>query len=283
MNIRNYIALGLSLFMGGSLFATTYLPQRTTIKPISYTPEDLEVVDEYSVIKVNGQIIFVRSGNDMATGDVFKSDEQLDFKTNESRAAVISEIKGRFVLTASSDDDGINLGPAMNNISSRSGALLNMIDLQNHFTDNYLILDRIELEIGDGKFPQDDNNFFFMQFDLNGEQINKMLAHDGNKLIIEKSELFKVDEAPVTVPENTPMKLWYMESAKQQTTLINEFTPVFPDLDDLKAEVGVLVSQLSDDKDRDTKISEITAYLTEFYGKPESDHLEAWLDDNFEL
>lgn len=272
-----------AMFISSASFATTYTLKRTTVPSLTVSSDELMVEDQYSVIKVNGQIVYVRSGSDMATGDVFEATEKLDFKTTESRAAVISELKGRFILTASESGDDINLGPAMNNISSRAGALLNMIDLQNHFKNNYLIIDRLEVEIGDKAFPQDDNNFFFIMYKYNGEEIPKMLAHNGNKLIIDKDELFKVDGTPIAVPAGTEMQLWYMESAKEQTTFVSEFVPVFPDADELQAEVAVIIRELSDGKDYDTKVSEINAYLTEFYGKAESEHLEAWLNANFEL
>lgn len=283
MKTKTTLVLSALLMCANSLWAAHETQRRTEMEPMILTPADLTVVDEYSVIKVNGQIVYVKSGSDMATGDVFKSDEALTFKTTESRAAVISEIKGRFVLSASEEDEGVNLGPAMNNISSRAGALLNMIDLQNHFKDEYLILDKIELEISEKSFPQDDYDFFYMQYTYNGEEIHKKLEHDGNKLIIDKAELFKIDGLPIDKPDKSLMKLWYMESEAAQATLINSFKPVFPDLDELKTEVGVLLNELSDDKDRATKIAEITAYLTEFYAKPEKENLEGWLDENFEL
>ena len=51
---------------------------------------------DYKVIKVNGSIVYVRTGSSMAEGDVFAEDEDLDFATPNSRAAVINPEKGRF-------------------------------------------------------------------------------------------------------------------------------------------------------------------------------------------
>ena len=87
-------------------------------------------LDSYKVIKVDGRIIFQTSGKDMHTGDQFASNEKLNFKSQDSRAAVISKQKGRFVLTPSTKSSSASkLLPAMNNVSSRAGALINAIDL----------------------------------------------------------------------------------------------------------------------------------------------------------
>lgn len=96
----------------------------------------LESSDKYTVIRVDGRIIFQRTKADMQKGDVFLSGTALSLTSLEARAAVISGIKGRFVLS-SSEKGQTKILPAANNISSRSGALINLIDLQNHFTGNF--------------------------------------------------------------------------------------------------------------------------------------------------
>ena len=87
----------------------------------------------------------------MKKGDIFLPGTELSFKTQQSRAAVISSLKGRFVLSAS-EKGQTKILPAANNISSRSGALINLLDLQKHFDGNYLIIEEMALEIGESKF-----------------------------------------------------------------------------------------------------------------------------------
>ena len=84
----------------------------------------------------------------------------LSFITPQARAAVISSLKGRFVLSPS-EKGQTKILPAANNISSRSGALINMIDLKNHFSGEYLVLDEIQLEVGAENFPMDDPFFIW--------------------------------------------------------------------------------------------------------------------------
>lgn len=235
--------------------------------------------DKYRVIRVDGRIIFQRTDSEMKKGDIFLSGTQLSFKTPQARAAVISSIKGRFVISPS-EKGQTKILPAANNISSRSGALINLIDLKNHFSGDYLVLDEIELEIGEENFPMDKSNFFYMSFTYKGEKIRKKLKSDeGNLLLIEKEDLYKIDGESIPV-ETMNMSLYYRQG--DQSTKISEFKPIFPDLKELKEEVQIIREEFAD-KENETQIQEITAYLGEFYGKPQKENLNGWLKQEFDL
>ena len=108
----------------------------------------------YKVIKVNGQIVMEKNGQALQNGLTFSEKEKLLFKSPGSKAAVISSTKGRMILTeGAGNKSGANYVPAMSNVSSRAGALLNFIDLQNHFKGNYVILDKVEIQIDQNNFP----------------------------------------------------------------------------------------------------------------------------------
>jgi len=258
----------------------TYLANRETNLGENSTAEKSLIEDNYRVIKVNGQILYIKSGKNMSQGDVFSPREQLEFKTDESRAAVISKTAGRKILSPKTGTKTkATLLPAMNNISSRAGALINLIDLKNHFAGNYLVLDEIKLQISSKSFPMDQEKFFFIRYDCNGETINKKLEHDGEKLIINKKELFKVDGEPIESDLVEECELYYREGKK--STLIGSFKPIFPETEALKSELSIIMSELKG-KEEDEVIEELTSYLNEYYGKPDKDNLKEWLSANFE-
>lgn len=234
--------------------------------------------DKYKVIKVNGQIMFQQTKSEMKSGDFFVSGTPLSFATQQSRAAVVSKVKGRFVISPSSKGQ-VKILPAANNVSSRAGALINLIDIKNHFSGDYLVIGAMELEIGEEAFPQDESNFFYLTYNYGGELIRKKLAANGNKLILNKEEIFKVDGESIPV-EKYEMTLFYREGKSSKT--ISTFSPVFPDLADLKTEVQIILDEFSD-KENSVKIEEVTAYLNEFYGKPQKDNLAIWLTEEFDL
>ena len=75
-----------------ALCASFFGPQKT-LKVLA--------ADKYKVIKVDGKIMFLPTKTVMKQGDVFLSGTELSFTSPQARAAVISPVKGRFVLTSS--------------------------------------------------------------------------------------------------------------------------------------------------------------------------------------
>lgn len=279
--MKNAILLGLLSFGVMAFVINPNEKNQTTTENNELAKKESLPADTYKVIKVNGQILYVKTGSSMKMGDVFAPTTSLKFKTNESRAAIISKIKGRFILTSGSSGDKSNLLPAMNNISSRAGALLNVIDLRNHFQGKYVVLNKMKLKIGEDAFPMDENHFFYLQFEYNGETIRKKLPVEEGKMVLSKKEIYKVDDQPIT-GEISEMTLYYRDSEKKTSTKISMFNPVFPDMSTLKDELNIIISEYSD-KEKDKKKSEITSYINEFYGKPDKDNLAEYLADEFEL
>jgi hypothetical protein len=235
-----------------------------------------KLVDEYKVIKVAGKILYKNSGKQMSTGDIFKSNAELKFVSDNSRAAVISKMKGRFVLAPPSKSHKTNLVPAVNNISSRSGAIVNELDLKNHFSGEYLILDRLELPVSESTFPQDKTHFFFLSYEYDEEKIAKKLSNDGNKLILDREDIFSIDGESIE-PFNTEMGLFYRDASSKENRMISKFNSVFPNNETLKKEVEDILNEYSE-KTEEKKFDEVKGYLTEFYGKPYDDNLREWMN-----
>ena len=234
--------------------------------------------DSYKVIRVNGKIVFVKTKSAMKQGDLYVDGTDINFDTDQSRAAIINKLKGRCVLSPAKKGKAIVL-PAANNINSRSGALINEIDIRNHFSDNYLVIGKMMVEVSGAKYVQDDKNFFYLAYEYENELIRKKLPHSGNKIIFDRTEIFTVDNKSIPV-QNTEMALYYMDD--NSGVKLAKFNPVFPDLDNLKSEVLIILTE-SDEKSKDGKINEVTAYLNQFYGKPQKENVESWLGSEFEL
>lgn len=258
----------------GSVFSITLL-----VLMSFFSGEKLDKKANYKVIKINGQILFVKTGVDMKRGDVFVPGTPLKFLTHTSRAAVMSQ-STRFILQANAKGK-VKILPATSNITSRAGALINLVDLQNHFSGKYLIFDNEKLQIGKEAFPMDDNHFFYVKFDHKGENIAKQLSFDENYLLIKKDDLFKIDGKSIPVEEKE-MTLYYRNNESKKSYKINEFTPVFPDLKELKVEVAMLFKELGECS-TESKITQVTAYMNDFYGKPQKENLMNWLEKEFSL
>ncbi len=235
----------------------------------------------FKVIRVNGKILFVKTNNEMKRGDTYVNGTPLKFLTQTAKAAIINPQKGRYVLQANTKGK-VKVLPATSNVTSRAGALINQIDLQNHFSGKYLIFDEDVITIGSEAFPMDDKHFFYLKYNYNGEDIAKIIPHKENKIILNKEDIFKIDGKAIPVEEKE-MTLYYRNDVDKKSYKINSFTPVFPDLDVLKVEVDMLISELGEGKTDEDEISEITSYLNEFYGQPQKESLYKWLEKEFNI
>lgn len=240
--------------------------------------------DKYKVIKVNGQIQIKKTGKNLSQGDEFASNTALDFKTTESRAAVISSSKGRFILTADNNNSkGSNLVPAMNSVATRSGAIINIIDLKNVFFDNYVIIEEVRMKIGKDAFPMImDEKFFYVDYEYNGEVISKRLKFSNDTLIMSKSDIFKIDGKAIENPYSIEIKLYYRNELKEESTPINTFNAVFPEKNALKQELKIILDELAK-KTEKQKLEEVISYINEFYGKPDKDNVKSFLTTHFDL
>src|ERR1051325_5280994 len=142
--MNNTLKTGLLLSAAAFIFGFTIVPQRE---------------DSYKVIKVNGNITVKKTGKPLLQGDVFQESTMLDF-SSDAKATVINAEKGRFILTPKTAGSRSNLIPAINNISSRSGAIINIIDLQNHFKGDVCVIERTAVKIASKDYAMNPENFF---------------------------------------------------------------------------------------------------------------------------
>ena len=235
----------------------------------------------YKVIKVSGEIEIIKTGQDLESGVIFEESEKLDFKTKASRATVINPKKGRMIL--SYDETSPNKSsylPPMGNISTRGGVITNIIDLKNHFNGDLVLLNKIELSIPIEDFKMDEENFFFIKYLYNDEEINKKLSYEDTKLIISKSDLYMIDGSPIEIPESKNMRLYYMNNGSH--SFIAEFVMVAPDDKSLKDEIEIIIDEMKD-KSKEEKITEVNSFIIDFYGKVDIDDVTEWLEKNFDL
>ncbi|HLP14408.1 MAG TPA: hypothetical protein VK177_20935 [Flavobacteriales bacterium] len=236
--------------------------------------------DNYKVIKVNGQIVVVQTGKQLAAGDVYTENTALDFKTAESKATVINAEKGRFILTSQAKSSkASNLIPAINNIASRNGPILNIVDIQNLFAGNLCVIEKLKVKIAAPVFKMGGKAGFFVFYTYRGEQIPKMLSNIGDTLVIDRSELYKIDGKPIDTPDDHSVSLYY-KNEKGQQTYISDFNLVFPNENELKNEIKMLVDE-SPTKSNSQKLDDISAFMLDFYGKTEAENLKPWLKKNF--
>ncbi len=234
----------------------------------------------FKVIKVNGKIIFVKTGANLRTGDAYLEGTPLSFSSNKDRAAIVNKIKGRFILQPNQKGKPTVL-PATSNIASRGNpsVLLNMLDIQNYFSDTCVIIGDMKITLGKEAFPLDEEKFFYLTYNHDGEQIAKKINSDNQNLMISEDEIFEIDNNRIPT-FMTEMSVYYMTNGKSKK--VGQFTPIFPSRDVLKSEIEVLLSEI-EEHPVDKKMEEVATFVIEFYGKPQKDNLNDWLYETFDL
>jgi hypothetical protein len=239
--------------------------------------------DNFKVIKVNGTIVIKAKNISLETGTVFSENEDLLFRSEDATAAVINSQRGRLILTNSNHDlktAKSNFLPSMYNISTRGGSMNNLVDLMNHFSGRYVVLDNYYITINESNFPMDNSHFFFVRYLYKNEAINKKLAFSGDTLFFDKKNLFTIDGNQIPAPDNTTMTMFYMKGTDY--VLVNNFELIFPDNDQLKKEVQIIIDELRG-KPFKEKFNEINSYINELYGKVYQANLLTWLRNSMGL
>ena len=235
---------------------------------------------QYKVIKVNGRILFIKSGESLKTGDSYFEGTPLSFASNRDRAAIVNKIRGRYILQPNPKGKAIVL-QATSNIEPRGPGivLLNMLDVKNSFSDTCVFIGDVNVTLGQEAFPLNESNFFYLTYMYEEEKIAKKIPFNKQELRIVERELFEIDgEANPTIC--TEMTLYYMRG--ESAIKISRFTPLFPDKNLMKQEVQVLLDELGE-LSVDKKLDEVATFVGEFYGKPQKENLNDWLFETFEL
>ena len=226
--------------------------------------------EQYFVIKVQGEIQRLKTGNLLNTGDEFNSNELLNFRTDYSRAAVISPGKGRFILSSpgkSDKDSRANFLPPMNNLSSRAVTASTANDILEYFSGEVLFLGPDSIKYDNSKLVLDQDNYFIISFDSSGIENKSILNASAGLICVNKSALFK------NLQPKTAKITFHGSLTKDQAV---EFVPVFPDYNKLSGEVKLIIAN-STQKQRKEVVNDVTSYLNDFYGKISQNTVDTWL------
>lgn len=234
----------------------------------------------YKVIRVNGKILFIKTGASLKTGDNYVEGTPLSFASNRDRAAIINKIRGRFILQPNPKGKPIVL-QATSNIEARSAGsvLLNVLDVKNYFSDSCVFIGDVKVKAGKESFPLTDSQFFYLTYQYKGEKIAKKLPHNGQVITISEADVFSIDGKRIPTFD-AEMTLYYMRG--DIASKMGVFKPLFPNLEQMKEEVQVLLEGLGD-MSADKKQEEVATYMGEFYGKPQKENLNNWLFKTFGL
>ncbi len=238
--------------------------------------------DIFTVIKVSGNIVIERTGTPLGTGTSFAQNENLLFKVPDSRAAVINPKRGRFILTSQNFADfrssKSNYLPSASKITMRAISPGNAADaMKARFEGTVVLLDKNKFIIDTTEYPMTARNYFYLTYNFNNRIINKTLNFSKDTLLIDKKVLLTVNGKIIPGSGISQIDLIYIRQGETKSlSRISTFKPVFPENRNLSKEIAIILDQMEMNPYSD-KIREVSAYITEFYGKIDETTLKTWL------
>ena len=138
----------------------------------------------YKVMHVKGQVKLVSTGVPLKRGDEIAADKRITFSSKQDMIMALSNKKGRVVIkptSGSSSDSELTamlkdiVTEASGKLSTR-GIFSNRLDLENYLIGDFVVLGgEMSLRISPDVYKMDENNFFYIRYKYNDEEINKKL------------------------------------------------------------------------------------------------------------
>jgi hypothetical protein len=222
--------------------------------------------ENYKVVKVQGEIQRVKTGNNLSIGEDVVSNENLNFKNNYSRAVVVNKDKGCMILSANADNGGPQFMPSPSNMSVRAALPTQPTEVLDFFDGNVAITGYDSLRIDDEKLLIGDDSYFTVNYNVNGNEVSEKLALKNGKLAF-----------PACLLNDKPEKVDICYNDEFGVSNKTQFVPVYIDNAVLKEELSLIFDSL---KKKENKVSASLSFVNDFYGKTTSEAVEAWIKNN---
>ena len=221
----------------------------------------------YKVVKVQGEIVRVKTGNNLSIGENVVSNENLNFKDNYSRAMVVNKEKGCMILSANSSNGGPQFMPAPNNMSVRSAVPAQPSEVLDFYYGFVAVTGCDSLKIDDEKLPINDESYFTVNYTAGGKEVNDKLVFKNGKLAL-----------PATLIQNKPEKVEICYNNEFGLRKKSEFKPIYVDDNVLKKELDLIFNAIPGGND--SRISASVVFVNDFYGKTTAETVESWINKN---
>ena len=222
----------------------------------------------YKVVKVQGEIVRVKTGNSLSIGENVVSNENLSFKDNYSRAMVVNKEKGCIILSANSSNGGPQFLPAPNNMSVRSAVPTQPSEVLDFYYGFVAIIGCDSLKIDDYKLPINSESYFTVNYNVNGQEVTDKMVFKNGKLAL-----------PETLIQNKPDKIEVCYNNEFGLRKKSEFKPIYVDNENLKREIALILNTIPDNNDDRFSVSFV--FVNDFYGKTTPESVESWVNKNF--
>lgn len=248
----------------------------------------------YHVLTVRGSVTSKNMGRQFQTGDFISTDDEVTFKGDEDMVGLVRSDGKRFILKNREQKKGVNIKfdeakmIGKTRVEWKNLTLNSLEDLHEYFCESsFIFLDSIaKIRINQKTFAQNGAQYFYFHFNWKGpngvEPVDKKLEFKRDTLILRQSTIFKVDKKPIQQKDVSDYNLWYYN--KGDLVRVGEFNVIFPDQDQMRNEIRIMVDILKKNNVSPKIIQgDVEAYIRQFYGSIDKINLVRWLHKNFSV
>jgi len=155
-------------------------------------------------------------------------------------------------------------------LSTRGGDPSNIQDFKTFFGDDkYVIIgDILKVKPDPGQFPLENGWSFIYRYETGSRPVNKIVANQGDQIILDKNKLYKTKGIVVDPEKSYPVKLFYFNSNSKDVRELVTFEPIFVDENTLTVELQSVASFLENNnvmKGRDL-MDELYKFVLDVHG-----------------
>lgn len=255
----------------------------------------LQAQNVYNVTRVNGKVTNLKTGQDVAAGDILTPDEFLLFESLDSYVIAIGDNMGRFQIkineTQAPDDlqmltstvKDAALPTRMRNlmVARFDPSEQEVSDLRQYFgNDKFSVIgDAVTVPLNDQKYPLTDDKFIVFYYRVDNQPVSKKIGHEQHTLLLEKDKLFTSSAGSIDGNEIANLAVYEYENTTKRGNEITRFTLVFVDKQELLNEFNTIIPILKRQKMGDGDIKKyLIEYYYDFYGATDSKTIDSFTE-----
>lgn len=212
----------------------------------------------YFVTFIKGNVKLQGAKLNLKVGDKISDNDKLVFADQQSKISCISPVKGRFDILGSNAKTKVQMEwvavlkdvllPSSVKAQLSTRSILEETNdpakiFKSPYANNRVLIIESEKLIVDGKYPLDNKHFFFVQYEVNGKVMLKMVPIVNSGILLDR-RIFVDPAGNLLELENIgTVSFCYQDAGKSKE--LTKFIPSFISLEDFTQQVFLLKKNLS--------------------------------------
>lgn len=187
------------------------------------------VADDFKILFITTPEIMI-DGKSRQKGDIITGKSKIKWTSPRQAIKVMNTRTKQQSLVVAEKYNAVKSGDlasflaSSKQMSTRKGALINVMELGMVLNDTHYLLDSLRVE---SRLPVDNDHFFFATYEYGDEKINKKLHTDPDGALIFDRSLFTIDGKPIE-PFDVTLSIFYMDKSAGRRTLVTDSMLLLP-------------------------------------------------------